>query len=162
MDVDRRAVVKAAGVAWSVPAVLHAVAAPAVAGSIPPPPPPPPPCIDGVSFNWVDVQQWNGRTLPQGIEVYNDSGRDVTLTGYVSNTPSYAGIGVPGATEKIAKNGGSFSVVIPNGGSVILRITVDKDTNNSTGFMTFTSVCDGEGTFQMKTVGKIDRVTTGQ
>ena len=151
----RRTVVQ--GLAWTAPTILAAVSAPAAAGSQPPPPPPPA-CIPGVTYAWVDRDLWNGQNLPQGVQIYNNSGQDLTLKGEVTNTPSFYGVANEEATVVMAHNGGAFSIVVPDGGSVILRIEVTKDSNNSTGFMQFFNLCDGLGRFQMKTVLKKDRL----
>ena len=146
------------GAVWSVPVILTAVAAPTAAASTIPVEPPPPTCIPGASYAWLGVQEWNGKTLPQGVQVYNNTGRPLTVTGEVTNTPDFVDVGNPEATVVLAHNGGSFSVDVPNGGSVVLRIGVESASNNSVGFMRLTSVCDGLGRFQMKSVNKLDRL----
>lgn len=155
-NISRRAV--NIGAAWSVPVILTAIAAPTAAASTAPPVDPPPTCIPGVSYAWVGVQEWNGKTLPQGVQIYNHTGRAITVMGEVTNTPDFVDVGVEEAEISLAHNGGAFRVDVPDGGSVILRIGVEKASNNSAGFMRLTSACDGLGRFQMKSVNKIDRL----
>jgi hypothetical protein len=154
--VSRRAV--NAGAVWSVPVILTAVAAPTASASPIGPPDPPPICIPGVSYAWVGIQLWNGQNLPQGIQIYNNTGRVIAVNGDVENTPDFVDVGNEDATVMLAHNGGSFSIDVPDGGSVILRIGVEYESNNSTGFMQLSSACDGLGRFKMKTVHKIDRL----
>src|SRR5690242_1283745 len=125
--VPRRAVVETG--LWGAPVILAAVAAPAAAGSQPPPPPPSA-CIPGVTYAWVDRELWNGQNLPQGIQIYNNSGQDLTLRGEVTNCPAFYGVGLDEATVVMAHNGGTFSVLVPDGGSVIVRIEIEPDANN--------------------------------
>ena len=160
-NISRRAV--NTGAIWSVPVILTAVAAPTATASPGGPVDQPPVCIPGAGYSWLgeDTDSWNGNNLPQGIQVYNNTGRELTLTGVVSNTPAFRDVGIETATviyDKPSKpTGGAFSVVISAGGSVIVRIGVEDASNNSTGFLTLTSVCDGVGR-KMKTVNKIDRL----
>lgn len=157
-QIDRRTVVRAGLAAWSVPAIVAVTAVPAAAASAPPPTDPPPLCVPGVTYSWVGVDSWNGNNLPQGIEIENHSGSTLEVQGIVSNCPAFFGVGAEEAVVAYAHNGGSFSVELPNDSSVTIRIEVVKGSNNSTAFMELTSVCEGLGRFQMKTVLKIDRL----
>lgn len=153
---ERRTILRAG--AWSAPVIMFAVAAPTASASPGGPVDPPPICIPGVSYQWLGIQSWNGNNLPQGIQIYNNSGRTITVRGVVTNTPDFVDVGNPDATVVLDHNGGSFSVDVSDGGSTILRLGVEKLSNNSTGFMQLTSACDGLGRFQMKSVNKLDRL----
>lgn len=153
--VTRRSVNKAG--AWAMPVVLAAIAAPAAQGSQTPPEPTPV-CIAGVTFTGLDSWQKNGNgPLWQGVQFYNSTSKDITLKGTVDNASSHL-YGVDGAdtfTLSGPGNDANFTATIPAGGSVILRVEVETESDNDSCFLTV-DVCAVR--FHMKTVGKNDRL----
>lgn len=150
--VTRRSVNKMG--AWAMPVVLAAVAAPAAQGSQPPPAYNA--CAVG-DLKSLGVDKWEkgGEEKYQGVQVYNNTSVDMHLTGTVSNvTPAFVTVNGADACGPRTPGGNvSFDYTVPAGGSVLLSVVVDKNSDNDACWLSA-----GCGQYHMKTVGKIDRL----
>ena len=153
---DRRTVLS--GIAWTTPAVLLAVATPAVAGSQPPPPVDTNPCTNG-TLTVTPMDKWqkgSGGSLWQTLEVYNNTDADYELYGRVEQSSAHL-LGVGGAETYLAdsKNSANFVAVIPAEGTVIMNVFVTEGSDNDSCWL-YLDACGVR--YHMKTLGKNDRI----
>jgi hypothetical protein len=156
MTIERRTIAK--GLAWSTPVILFGVASPAASASGLPPGVDTNPCTNGtLTLEYLDLNQWNGKTLPQALQITNNTSTTKVFGGEVQNVSGHLH-SLEGATTFVPdpqkKGDAKYTVTLPAGGTVILRIMVEQGADNSVGFLTLP---DCGLRKQMKTVGFQDR-----